>query len=401
VRSTSGPQPSAAQRWHRLPRSALGLSNPQPSILLWGTSFHPGKFACREPPADSKPAGYLPRAPHQAAQSGGRDAHLTLVNLTSKFRMGRGRADGFLSGCPFSTAPLVVAMAPPRSSIRGARVCGTPAQPGRCAACSRGDSSAPLYGAPHASRPRGPSNWLQDRRKGGRRAGGEEGAGPPHPTPPAAPAGARPPRVPSGCGLRGSCVRRIAEVAARCALAAAEVALGRAPLRAAGSRKSQGWDTGQDLSLGDRRTQLPPRNPRVCPRHLPPPSPAVALRTCPASAKASCCPPRMRAGSGALSSSGGPVRLPTSLILGSSGQAPLAEQTPASSILSEPDRRDPPWAWMARNFPVALGLTRGREGDVGGVGAEGESKAAGPSCCGASAASWDAVIFPPTLRTRV
>lgn len=150
-------------------------------------------------------------APKLAAQrrgwrpSGGRGAHLTLVNLTSRLRIGRGRAGGFLSGCPFSTAPLVVAMAPPRSLARGALVCGAPARPGHCAACSRGDSSPPLYAAPHASLPRGPSNWLQDRRKGGRAAGGRRGKGrgarPLHPTPPAAPAGARvPAALPACCG---------------------------------------------------------------------------------------------------------------------------------------------------------------------------------------------------------
>ncbi|XP_020940601.1 uncharacterized protein LOC106509041 [Sus scrofa] len=67
---------------------------------------------------------------------------------------------------------------------------------------------------PHASRPRGPSNWLQDERKEGRVGG--EGAGPAHPTPPAASAGARPPPArpprcasrPGGCPWRSSPKRR-------------------------------------------------------------------------------------------------------------------------------------------------------------------------------------------------
>lgn len=90
-----------------------------------------GRAAPTVPHGRSGTAGLpVPRSryPRRAAQrgarqpSGGTGDHLTLVNLTSRLRIGRGRAGDFLSGCPFSTAPLVVAMASLHSPARSARV---------------------------------------------------------------------------------------------------------------------------------------------------------------------------------------------------------------------------------------------------------------------------------------
>lgn len=138
-------------------------------------------------------------------------AHLTLVNLTSRLRRGRGRAGGFLSGCPFSTAPFVVAMAPPRSLARSARV--------RAGSGLGGAQPARGVTAPRRfmERPTPPARGgrligCRTRGREGGRAGGE-GAGPPHPTPPAALAGSRPPPArpprralprPGGCPWRSS-----------------------------------------------------------------------------------------------------------------------------------------------------------------------------------------------------
>jgi hypothetical protein len=116
---------------------------------FWGA---PQKSAVSKEPAPTRdaqvwaaPCGlparlYLgPHSPYQAARrrsprpSSRQRTLLTLVNLTSKLRMGRGKAGGFPSGCPFSTAPLVVAITGSHSPVR---VPDAPAWPGRCAACS-------------------------------------------------------------------------------------------------------------------------------------------------------------------------------------------------------------------------------------------------------------------------
>lgn len=80
-------------------------------------------------PAGLAPGPYQTAARGSPRPSGRKGALLTLVNLTSKLRMGRGRAGSFPSGCPFSTAPLVVAMAGLRSQTQGVRV--PDALPGR------------------------------------------------------------------------------------------------------------------------------------------------------------------------------------------------------------------------------------------------------------------------------
>lgn len=113
-----------------------------------------------------------PRLPRARQPSGEKNALLTLVNLTSRLRTGRGRTGGFLSGCPFSTAPLVVAMAPLHS---GQKRLGD-AQPAPGVTAPRRFMELPT---PPAS---GTANWLPDEGKGGqtRRAG----RGPARLTPP-------------------------------------------------------------------------------------------------------------------------------------------------------------------------------------------------------------------------
>lgn len=130
---------------------------------------------------------------------------LTLVNLTSKLRMGRGRAGGFPSVCPFSTAPLVVAMTGSHSPVPCPRRTSS-----AWAVRSLLRVTAPrLYAAPHASRPRGPPNWLQDgEREGGRgRGGGDRAAAATPPVVPA-PAGAGRSQPDLGCGQRALSAHR-------------------------------------------------------------------------------------------------------------------------------------------------------------------------------------------------
>lgn len=151
-----------------------------------------------------------------------------------------------------------------------------PAQLGRCAACSWGDSSALLYGAPHASRPRGPSNWLQDRRTGGRAGGRAEGRGggrPASPHPARRPGGSPAIPRPARCRLRGPRADRPGGCASRSRWV---VALGQALPSAAGLRKSQSWDTepGQGAGCRDRSSsQLSPRSRAGL--HLPRPLPTA------------------------------------------------------------------------------------------------------------------------------
>lgn len=166
------------------------------------------------------PAGPAQRGARRP--SGGMGARLTLVNLTSRFRTGRGRAGGFLSGCPFSTAPLVVAMALLRSPARGARVCG---------AGSRPDGAQPARGvtAPRRfmERPTPPAQGgrLIGCRTGGRE-GGREGRGPACLTPPRPP----PLREPGHRAARSPAPRRLP--------------LEELPRSAAGPRKCQGSGSG-------------------------------------------------------------------------------------------------------------------------------------------------------------
>lgn len=136
------------------------------------------------------------------------------------------------------------------SGQRRARV--DPLSPERCAAYSKGDSSLRLYAEPHASRWRGPCNWLQDGEKGG--PAGGEGAGPPHPTPPAARARARP---------------------RRSSFPALEAALVGAPRSAAGSESLRVRAMGRSKARGqaNRSFRLSPRSRAIrCSAPAAPPS---------------------------------------------------------------------------------------------------------------------------------
>lgn len=125
------------------PSQKLGfpLWVPLKKVQFPRSGLAPETLRCGQLPADSQQCWLLVLCspPYQAAPcrnlrpSSPRVALLTLVNLTSKLRMGRGKAGGFPSGCPFSTAPLVVAMTGSHSLVR---VPDAPARPGRCAACS-------------------------------------------------------------------------------------------------------------------------------------------------------------------------------------------------------------------------------------------------------------------------
>lgn len=224
--------------------------------------------------------------------------------------------------------------------------------PGWCAACSRGDSSAPLYGATHASRPRGPSNWLQDRRKGGR-AGGE-GAGPPHPTPPAAPAGARPPP---------------ARPPRRARSPAPEAALGGAPPKSHRAPEVPELPQRARVGSGGARATAPgpfPESGELSPPHLPPPARRRSAHSADFGRRAAlreCAPPPPPAsGPEPRPGSGRPT-----------GRPRFAAHVPGPGVRSpgprSQDRRPPrptrplagtaSWALlaqMARTFPAALGL---------------------------------------------
>lgn len=222
-------------------------------------------------------------------------------------------------------------------------------RPGWCAACSRGDSSAPLYGATHASRPRGPSNWLQDWRKGGQARG--EGAGLPHPTPPAAlrepghpPPGHRAARspAPGGCPWRSS--------------PEAPPGPGSARARAAGQ--------GRERGRRGHSAQISPRSPASSPRRTCRPLPAAAPRTRPTLVRA------LRSGNARLPAGdssrfrgrgaprGGPASQPTCLGLESGLQVP-ALRTDAHRAPLGPcwDRLQDPVAQMAGLSPWLSGFT--------------------------------------------
>lgn len=126
-----------------------------------------------------------------------------------------------------------------------------------------------LYAAPHASRPRGPPNWLQDRgREGGRwRGGGDRAA---TVTPPAAP-------VPAGAGRSRSDLGpdpsvRCREATTLRASAALEAALPRAPRATSGrpgTRRTSDTSKGRELSGSDRGNRsLSRKSGDFCPRHL-------------------------------------------------------------------------------------------------------------------------------------
>lgn len=141
---------------------------------------------------------------------------------------------------------------------------------------------------PHASRPRGPPNWLQD---GGREGGRGRGGGDPAAaaTPPAvpAPAGAGQSRSDLGCGGSELCASPGGHAAGFCSPGGCPYASSERDFRAENSQDS---DTSKGRELA-RRYRLN-RSPlwaigRLCPRHLWSPTSTVARCTCPTLAEVS------------------------------------------------------------------------------------------------------------------